>query len=413
MDHIPPDAEEVYDQSTRYSITPDFLKLSSLLDGCLENFSSTFLLLDALDECDDLQLKKLLPTIKQMRSKSTRVFCTCRPHIAHIEGQLDASGSIEIFAHEDDVRNYLTHRMNEEWRLSEGIRQHTMNEILKGVKGMYISTSQVCIILKTRFLLAEFQLHHILKEKDPRNAIDALRSLPTDLSCAYENVLERIERNNNRDVTSRAFSWLFHARRPLRMRELQEALSVRQFDEATVEDYIIRPLDLINCCQSLVAFDETSQIVRFRHYTVYEFLQKNYLGQLLSTVDIARICLTYMTFTTFQQGPCSDYDAMSLRFKTQQFGLYAVHYWSMHTKGDGERDPEVLRLLTKLSSSASNLEGIIQFRHFGQVPQLRLRESWTVWTPTNTTMLHIAAENNLVQLAQLLLQVHSPESLTF
>jgi len=189
------------------------------------------------------------------------------------------------------------------------------------------------------------------------------------------------------------------------MREIQEGLSVRLSDNGLFDDYFISPENLVNCCESLVVFDKVSQIVRFTHYTIYEFLRINYLTQLLSDVDLARVCLTYITFAVFRGGPCPDFEAMNTRYQTHRFGSYAIDYWCVHTKGVGEHDSEIRKFLLQLSSSVPNLDAILQFQEFNKIQALKVSNSDWNWASNNSTMLHIAAENGLLVVVQLLLEV--------
>jgi len=141
MKDIPEDVESLYDHSNRHSVTPDFRSLSSLVGVCLRSFSSSFLLLDGLDECNSLEMKKLVMSVKQFGARATKVFSTCRPHIANLEANFESTSSLEIIAHEDDIRNYLSHRMDEEWRLSDRLRFETIEQLVSGAQGMFASIS--------------------------------------------------------------------------------------------------------------------------------------------------------------------------------------------------------------------------------------------------------------------------------
>lgn len=79
-----------------------------------------------------------------------------------------------------------------------------------------------------RFLLVEFQLNHVLSEIDPREMLVALHSVPSDLPEAYETVFVRIERRSKgaKALALRIVSWIYNAKRPLSIWELQEALAV-------------------------------------------------------------------------------------------------------------------------------------------------------------------------------------------
>src|ERR1700736_5462772 len=134
------------------------------------------------------------------------------------------------------------------------------------------------ILTMGRFLLVKFQLDYVIKKESPRAAIKALDSLPTDMNAAYIEVLDRIERANAQETALKILSWLFHARRSLRMEELQEVLSIETDppDTELMPEFFLAPERIIKACQGLVESDETNGIVRFTHYSVQEFLEKMY-----------------------------------------------------------------------------------------------------------------------------------------
>ena len=66
-------------------------------------------------------------------------------------------------------------------------------------------------------LLVRYQLHRILSQDDPQDALKTLENLPTDLFEAYSGTLERIKANKGLDPAFRVFSWLYHAQRRFRM----------------------------------------------------------------------------------------------------------------------------------------------------------------------------------------------------
>ena len=135
------------------------------------------------------------------------------------------------------------------------------------------------MLINYRFLLVKFQLDYILEKPGPREAIKALNTLPKDIENAYKEVLDRIENTNGKDIALKVLSWLFHARRPLKMVELQEVLSIETHppDIDLYTEYFIDPLEVIHYCQGLVELAQNNEIMRFTHYTVQEFLRDRYL----------------------------------------------------------------------------------------------------------------------------------------
>jgi len=70
-------------------------------------------------------------------------------------------------------------------------------------------------------------------------------------------------------------SWLFRAQRVLRMDELLEALVVEEGDQGLEQDYMLDAAAVIECCKSLVLYEESSGLVRFAHETVQTFIARN------------------------------------------------------------------------------------------------------------------------------------------
>jgi Ankyrin repeats (many copies) len=220
----------------------------------------------------------------------------------------------------------------------------------------------VTMLILFSFLLVEFQLNHILKERDPRDVIEKLDFLPKDLSSAYEDILFRIEQNNSTEVVRRILSWLLFAKRPLIMNELREVISIRLGDRQIYRKYLIRPDVLIECYENLVEIQESSEIVRFTHYTVQEFLRSSTFS-LLSQVDLSRSCLTYLNFE-FPDLPLEN----AFFCWTKGALGYAMIYWGKHTKGEGEDDSQVIALLGTHLNSPGQLH--------------LLRRLWGLLTPT-------------------------------
>lgn len=112
-------------------------------------------------------------------------------------------------------------------------------------------------------------MDYVLDKEEPRDAIEALGTLPKDMSAAYEEVLVRIDKIKGKRTALKILSWLFHARRPLKMYEIQEVLSIRIQDTTLHPEYFIDPVQIIHYCQGLVELDHTSQIIRFTHYRIF------------------------------------------------------------------------------------------------------------------------------------------------
>lgn len=69
---------------------------------------------DALDECSSGTLANVVALIRGFKD-SVQLFYTSRPNLTNLGYQLDTSTTL-VNAHDEDVRNYLTVRLNKEWR---------------------------------------------------------------------------------------------------------------------------------------------------------------------------------------------------------------------------------------------------------------------------------------------------------
>ena len=297
---IPRDLENVYDECRSRLRSPDNTFFVRQLLSTAANFTSIYIILDALDECSGATLEDTISLIRQFKNSGIKVFCTFRPILNNLRHRLDISTIYSMSAHDEDVRNYLSIRLNKEWRHNKCFLEQIIDRLTEGAEGKLVSF--IFSLAKYRFLLVKFQLDYILDKEEPRDAIEALGTLPKDMSAAYEEVLARIDKIKGKDTALKILSWLFHAQRPLKMYEIQEVLSIRIQDTKLYPEYFIDPVQIIHYCQGLVELDHTSQIIRFTHYTVQDFLDK-YQNKLLALTDLAKICLTYLTFDIFECGP--------------------------------------------------------------------------------------------------------------
>ena len=102
----------------------------------------------------------------------------------------------------------------------------------------------------------------------------ALSRLPQDTDLIYKDALQRI-RNQKVQRARRAeeiLMWIAFAQRPLKLSELLCLLAIRPGDQKIVEDRLPKEELLLSACCGLVIVDEESQIIRFVHYTMEEYI---------------------------------------------------------------------------------------------------------------------------------------------
>ena len=155
--------------------------------------------------------------------------------------------------------------------------------------------------------------------------------------------MTRIKEGGSEEDALAVLSWVYHARRPLTMDELREALSVDPGQKSFHTSHLPIAQKLIEICEGLVICLPNG-IVQFAHVTIQDFLRLHCQSQLLSNADIATTCLTYYGF--------KDFDAADFRtgrdiWNEYKLMSYVSEYWADHTRGV-ERDPDIQKIFFSL-----------------------------------------------------------------
>jgi hypothetical protein len=138
-DSIPPDLGEVYDDCHSRPQSPDRDFFNRQLVSTAATFSSVYILLDALDECTSATLEDLIILIRKLKGHGIKVFCTFRPNLIDLGERLNIPTIQFIGAHDEDIRNYLSIRLNKEWRHAKSLREKVIDPLVKGAHGKSIS----------------------------------------------------------------------------------------------------------------------------------------------------------------------------------------------------------------------------------------------------------------------------------
>ena len=101
-------------------------------------------MLDALDECSSGTLEDMLNLINRFKGFGIKVFCTFRPILNNIKDRLDVSKIHSIHAHDEDVRNYLSIRLNKEWRHNKRFLQQIIDRLAEDAAGKSAPHLVIC-----------------------------------------------------------------------------------------------------------------------------------------------------------------------------------------------------------------------------------------------------------------------------
>jgi hypothetical protein len=218
------------------------------------------------------------------------------------------------------------------------------------------------------------------------------------MSDAYDDVFKRIQESgtDKMDLAIKILSWLFYAKEPLTMRELQEALVIEEDDDELQRDYMLESEVITDCCKSLVIYDTSSGFIRFAHYTVQEFIS-TVKSRLCPVEYLAKTCLDYLSMRVFNK-PCHNYNALCHRIEEYAFSRHAGKHWGFYVAGDPERFHDiqlaVFRLLLFQNRRCSLLQLLMGFDS----------------VPRDETFLHLIARVGLATICRLILDVDKVEN---
>jgi Cdc6-like AAA superfamily ATPase len=141
---VPESVKALYDQHKHKQTRPSVDETSRVLHSVTTLYSSAFIIVDALDECQgsDKCRSKFLSTIFNLQAKAAgaKLFATSRP-IPDIEKEFKGCLSREILASDEDVRRYLDGHMSQlpTFVLSRpNLQEEIKTEIIRAVEGMYV-----------------------------------------------------------------------------------------------------------------------------------------------------------------------------------------------------------------------------------------------------------------------------------
>jgi ankyrin repeat protein len=171
-----------------------------------------------------------------------------------------------------------------------------------------------------RFLWVKVKIEDLCAAQNDDQISQILNELPKGLYETYSRCLEKIANNQEPLYAFNILRWVSHAKRPLRLEELEEALT---FDPKVGDwDASKRPnISIVEICANLVIIDEANEIklVRLAHPTVKQFLEKpaegpgakEFLKKIhhneLSTfnfgpndLEVGEYCISYLFASEFQ-----------------------------------------------------------------------------------------------------------------
>ncbi|KAI5838988.1 ankyrin repeat-containing domain protein [Morchella snyderi] len=321
---LPQAIEEAYKENKK----PKLDQLYEILLEIRNSFAQTFIIFDALDECDQiLQRERLLPMFHRLGEAGINLFLTSREHPEDIQESFANITKMRLWAKDEDISSYIEQRIADSPRAKRLINRGNSD-----LKGEIISALQECA--KGMFLLVYFHIESLCQQTSLKQILMELEKIKSSsnenypMDPTYRRAMENILRQQKSGVrlALRVISWLTKARRVLTVRELQLAVSVEEQNIIFDEDSLPDRKTLLDVCASLVNIDETSDCVRFVHYTAQEFLTRNQLVPDDADLQLAIACTTFLSYDIFSQTPLANGNALTSTYPLLTYMIDKLQY---------------------------------------------------------------------------------------
>ncbi|KAF5656276.1 ankyrin repeat-containing protein [Fusarium circinatum] len=394
------------------------LKIEDIMEAVYDaaaSITKLFIVIDAIDEGEEADLKELLPRLFELQNRANTCIAATSRYLGWIRDIFQRCGptyaSLRIEAANEDVERYLDERLknHEVIQACESMAQRSslVKEVQDGIKD-----AAQAIFLLVRFHMEE--VNHQISE----NGIKATVTGLPDVSNAYEEIygktIDRIrgQSSESRLLASKTLKWVVCARERLTIAELREAVAVNA-DSSYFDRRDESPIKLIiSACKGLVTVED-NKTVRLLHHTTREYFDHNFErlihldGPELSKgvqdseateksptsaknsvhMYLALICITYISFETFETGPCRSVSSLENRLESNRLYRYAASHWLYHldcAKGEMLRDRN-RQCVVKFLHSLPKLQASGEALFHGHRGKAR-------WLPEgNFTCVHLAA----------------------
>ncbi|OPB44479.1 hypothetical protein A0O28_0027980 [Trichoderma guizhouense] len=405
---FPPEVEELYNRHEERMTRPLIKELSEVLVSLIKSFSRIFIIIDALDECEDNDgsRTRLLNQLFSLQEEThLNLFATSRP-IPSITKRFQKCLLREIIPSHNDVTLFLGNYMSQLPSFVTGdieLQVEIKTSIVSAIDGI--------------FLLARLYIDSLVGKRSPAALRLALKKLRENsgnglipLYKAYDEAIERIQHQKG-DLPYDALlilSWVDKARKQLTIQELQEALAVQVATSALDKDNIPTIDHITQACAPLVVVDRESKIIRLAHYTLQEYFENpdnTLLGE--AHVTITNICMTYLSFSAFQSGPLELKDLddpLGDEVTENHLYSYAARHWGYHTHkalGQGLDPLKVVSFLEHVQQD-SWYQSLLH-RHMIDLYDMPLISLLKDYTACHLTPLHLASCFGLCNVVDLLI----------
>ncbi|KAL7789629.1 ankyrin repeat-containing domain protein [Trichoderma afarasin] len=352
---------EFYENHKTKGTWPLIKELVDLLKLITSLLSRAYVIIDALDECDDNDYSRTrsLDSLFAAQEKGLNICATSRQvHI--IEQRFEAALKWQITPTKNDIYSFLDTRMAQ---LPDFVQSniHLQEEIKRCIESA----------IEGMFLLAQLYIDSLVGKRSVasiRRALGGLKTFSEEtrnrsdvLNTAYHKAMERIQQQKG-DLPTDAMTilaWVVKSRKPLPLGTLRLILAIDTEKFKIDEDNFPTADHITQACAPLVLIESKTQEARLAHYTIQEYFERsNNTWMEKSQKLIANTCMSYLSFSTIRSVFKNKVDDEGY------FHSYATEFWAYHTEEAlstrGLEVQRVMHFLDKREKSALWHDSLMQ-----------------------------------------------------
>lgn len=350
----------------------------SIITDPLSN--GTYIILDALDECEKTSRDDLLRRLSEyFRSSSEttdtylKVLITSRPY-PEIQILLQEQPTTTRLKVEDeeqninaDISSFVSHKVDElakERGYDLRLKEEVQKALQAGADGMFLWVSLIVEeLLDTPISLVS----------------ETLASIPNSLNGLYTHLLRRLDGRKTK-VARHILTWVVMAPRPMRVVELAIACSIKSSHRSasSIENVLITGFkQAIALCGPILKIQ--GGIVYLVHQSAKEFLLDPVLHSSLpdfsispkqANHELAITCLTYLSFDEFSPGLT---DVNISHYSRYRFLSFAAICWPQFVRNADENHPMIWQSFYRLAQSKERL-GLASIVFYSAIPWVDYRK---------------------------------------
>lgn len=136
---LPTMVESAYDKYEKSGQLkrPDADEFAEMLIACSKEFSTVFVVIDAINECGTGEREKLLMHLQRFHESGVRLYITTREHLLNnLQPKFPDANILQIKAEEADVENYLREKLRTQ-PISDKFKNNILQTMKAAAQGKY------------------------------------------------------------------------------------------------------------------------------------------------------------------------------------------------------------------------------------------------------------------------------------